>query len=105
MCSRVRFLAVLAAVVSYAAFGQTKSTQVVLLGTGLPRPDPKRSGPATAIVVNGTSYLIDAGPGIVRRATAAYDQGVKSLAAANLLTLFITPLHSDHTVGYPDLIF
>jgi len=102
---RIRFLAVLAALVSYAALGQTKSTQVVLLGTGTPRPDPKRSGPATAIVVNGTPYLMDAGPGIVRRATAAYDNGVKALAVANLLTLFITHLHSDHTVGYPDLIF
>jgi ribonuclease BN (tRNA processing enzyme) len=105
MYSRIRFLTVLAALVSYAAFGQTKSTQVVLLGTGLPRPDPKRSGPATTIVVNSTPYLIDAGPGIVRRATAAYDNGVKALAVANLLTLFITHLHSDHTVGYPDLIF
>ncbi len=80
-------------------------TQIVLLGTGLPRPDPKRSGPATAIVVNGKPYLIDAGPGIVRRATAAYDNGVKALAVTNLQTLFITHLHSDHTVGYPDLIF
>jgi ribonuclease BN (tRNA processing enzyme) len=71
----------------------------------VPRPDPKRSGPATAIVVNGKPYLIDAGPGIVRRATAAYDNGVKALAVTNLLTLFVTHLHSDHTVGYPDLIF
>jgi len=101
----------LAAFLSYTAFGQqvppptTKPTQIVLLGTGNPRPDPKRSGPATAIVVNGTPYLIDAGPGIVRRAQAAYDKGVKALAAPNLQTLFITHLHSDHTVGYPDLIF
>jgi ribonuclease BN (tRNA processing enzyme) len=80
-------------------------TKIVLLGTGLPRPDPKRSGPATAIVVNGKPYLIDAGPGIVRRTTAAYDNGIKALAVQNLLTLFITHLHSDHTVGYPDLIF
>src|SRR5438874_1298211 len=100
-----------AALISYPALGQqvsppaTKSTQIVLLGTGLPRPDPNRSGPATAIVVNGTPYLVDAGPGIVRRATAAYDKGVKALAVANLQTLFITHLHSDHTVGYPDLIF
>ncbi len=80
-------------------------TQIVLLGTGTPRPDPQRSGPATAIVVNGTPYLIDAGPGVVRRAAAAYDRGVKGLAVANLRTAFITHLHSDHTVGYPDLIF
>ncbi len=28
-------------------------TQVVMLGTGTPIPTPERSGPATAIVVNG----------------------------------------------------
>ena len=80
-------------------------TQIVLLGTGTPRPDPKRSGPATAIVVNGTAYLVDAGPGVVRRAQAAVDNGVKGLAVASLQTAFITHLHSDHTVGLPDLIF
>ena len=80
-------------------------TRVVLLGTGSPRPEPTRSGPATAIIVNDTAYLVDAGPGVVRRAVAAYEQGVTALAAAKLNTAFITHLHSDHTVGFPDLIF
>ena len=44
-----------------------QSTKIVLLGTGTPSPDPDRSGPATAVVVNGTPYLIDFGPGVVRR--------------------------------------
>lgn len=80
-------------------------TQVVLLGTGSPPADPQRSGPATAIVVNDTSYLVDLGPGVVRRAAAAAEKGIPSLAANRLQTAFITHLHSDHTVGYPDLIF
>jgi ribonuclease Z len=80
-------------------------TQVVLLGTGSPPADPQRSGPATAIVVNDTSYLVDLGPGIVRRAAAAAEKGFGSLAANRLQTAFVTHLHSDHTVGYPDLIF
>lgn len=80
-------------------------TQVVLLGTGTPRPDPQRSGPATAILVNDTAYIVDAGPGIVRRAQAGFEKGIKGLAVANLQTAFFTHLHSDHTVGYPDLIF
>lgn len=46
-------------------------TQIVLLGTGNPNPDPERAGPATAVVVRGRAYLVDAGPGIVRRAAAA----------------------------------
>src|SRR5215471_7353301 len=80
--------------------------QIVLLGTGNPASDPDRSGPATAIVVNGTPYLVDFGPGVVRRAAAAVrDRGVTSLQPTNLHIVFATHLHSDHTVGFPDLIF
>lgn len=79
-------------------------TQIVLLGTGTPSPDQDRSGPATAIVVNGTPYLIDFGPGVIRRAAAAYQKGIKGLAVTNLRIAFLTHLHSDHTAGYPDLI-
>jgi ribonuclease BN (tRNA processing enzyme) len=80
-------------------------TQVVLLGTGNPFPDPDRSGPATAIVVNGRAYLVDFGPGVVRRAKAAmFDKGITALEPTNLTVAFATHLHSDHTVGYPDLI-
>ncbi len=80
-------------------------TQVVLLGTGNPFPDPDRSGPATAIVVNGSAYLVDFGPGVVRRAKAAmFERGIKALEPTNLTIAFATHLHSDHTVGYPDLI-
>jgi ribonuclease BN (tRNA processing enzyme) len=80
-------------------------TQVVLLGTGTPPADPDRSGPATAIVVNGTPYLVDMGAGIVRRAKSAVaDRGIHALEPTNLRVVFVTHLHSDHTVGYPDLI-
>lgn len=80
-------------------------TMLVVLGTGTPNADPDRSGPALAVVVNGTAYLVDAGPGIVRRAAAAQRAGVAALAAKRLDRVFITHLHSDHTVGLPDLIF
>ena len=81
-------------------------TRIVLLGTGNPAPLPDRSGPATAIVVNDTAYLIDLGPGVVRRAeAAAVSRGIKALEAIRLRVAFVTHLHSDHTVGYPDLIF
>ena len=81
-------------------------TQIVMLGTGTPRPDPDRSGPATVIVVNGTPYLIDFGPGVIRRAVAAHNKGVLAIgpAAINLRTVFLTHLHADHTAGYPDLL-
>jgi len=80
-------------------------TQVVLLGTGTPGPTPERSGPATAIIVNGEPYLVDMGPGVVRRAAAAQQKGIAALAPINIKRVFVTHLHSDHTVGYPDLIF
>lgn len=80
------------------------STYVVMLGTGTPNPDPERSGPAMAVVHGDRSYLVDAGPGVFRRAAAAATRGVAALRAPNLRTLFLTHLHSDHTVGLPDLI-
>jgi len=85
---------------------RASKTQVVLLGTGNPFPDPDRSGPATAIVVNGSAYLVDFGAGVVRRAKAAmFDKGISALEPTNLKIAFVTHLHSDHTAGYPDLIF
>ncbi len=81
------------------------TTKLVLLGTGTPNADPDRWGPAVAVVVNDTSYLVDCGPGVVRRAAAAFRNGVPALDAPMLKRLFVTHLHSDHTLGYPDLIF
>ena len=46
-------------------------TRVVMLGTGTPNADPDRFGPSVAVVVDDTSYLIDFGVGVVRRAAAA----------------------------------
>lgn len=81
-------------------------TQVVLLGTGNPPADPDRSGPATAVVTGDTAYLVDFGAGVVRRAKSAVaDRGIAALEPVNLRVVFVTHLHSDHTVGYPDLIF
>lgn len=109
---RARIVVMLLLFITVPAAGQmpsmpaTSNTQVVLLGTGNPGLDPDRSGPATAIVVNGTAYLVDFGPGVVRRASAAFlNKGIKALEPTKLRVAFATHLHSDHTVGYPDLIF
>src|SRR5262249_45239422 len=72
---------------------------------GQPAPDPDRSGPATAIVIDENAYLVDFGPGVVRRAKAAVlDRHIIALEPANLKVAFATHLHLDHTAGYPDLI-
>jgi ribonuclease BN (tRNA processing enzyme) len=83
---------------------QNIDTKLVLLGTGSPFADPAKSGPSLAIVVNNTSYIVDAGPGVVRRAAQAKELGFPSLEAAQLKTLFITHLHSDHTIGLADIM-
>jgi len=67
-----------------------QNTQIVLLGTGTPSPDPELSGLATAIVVNGTPYLIDFGPGVVRPIAAASEQGIKGLTVVNVRVAFLT---------------
>lgn len=87
-----------------AAFGAVsplvaQDTHVILLGTGNPNPDPTRMGPAVAVVSGDNVYIVDAGPGVVRRAAQA---GIKM---DQLRRAFITHLHSDHTTGLPDLIF
>jgi ribonuclease BN (tRNA processing enzyme) len=73
-------------------------TKLVLLGTGTPNVDPLRSGPSTAIIVDGYPYIVDCGPGVVQRAVAA------GINVKLLNRLFITHLHSDHTAGYPDFL-
>jgi ribonuclease BN (tRNA processing enzyme) len=82
-----------------------QSAKVIMLGSGTPIPDPASSGPCVAIVVNGRAYLFDAGAGVVRRAEAAAEKfGMAALDATNLTRLFFTHLHSDHTLGYPDMM-
>ena len=91
----------------FAQLAPSEVTQVVMLGTGTPNPDPERSGPAVAIVVNGTPYLVDFGPGVVRRAAAmspSYGGPMEALEIKNLRHAFLTHLHSDHSAGLSDLI-
>lgn len=83
----------------------TITPRVVILGTGTPNADPDRWGPAVAVVAGGHAYLVDAGAGVVRRAAAAArDHEIAALSPEGLDRLFVTHLHSDHTVGLPDLV-
>jgi ribonuclease BN (tRNA processing enzyme) len=99
--------AILLSLVTAMAQSQASSptkTQVVILGTGTPVPSPDRSGPAVAVVVNGAAYLVDFGPGLVRRAAqAAGEKKIEALRPINLKIAFATHLHSDHTAGLSDL--
>jgi ribonuclease BN (tRNA processing enzyme) len=80
-------------------------TSVIMLGTGNPTLDPDRMGPATVVLVDSTAYLIDAGVGVVRRWAAAGRGGLTTLQPWQLHRLFVTHLHTDHTLGFAELIF
>src|SRR5437763_2037260 len=101
----MKLLAIVIALALTSALGGAQSrTRVVTLGTGTPNVDPDRFGPAVAVVVDDTSYLVGFGVGVVRRAAAAERAGVPALAATRLTRALTTHLHSDHTLGFADLI-
>ena len=88
-------------------FSDSGMTKLVLLGTGNPNPSPDQSGCALAIVVNDVPYVVDFGPGLIRRAAALsprYGGNIEGLDVKHIKRAFLTHLHSDHTTGYPDLI-
>jgi ribonuclease Z len=78
--------------------GATEDTfRVILLGSGSPIPAPERFGPATLVEAGPHRLLFDAGRGATIR---LYQLGVPF---STVDPLFLTHLHSDHTVGIPDL--
>ncbi|WP_117232624.1 MBL fold metallo-hydrolase [Vibrio maerlii] len=93
--------AVLALLVSTSALAET---EVLLLGTGTPVPDPDRSGPSTAVIVDGEAYIFDAGGGMVQRAIEAAEKyQLDALYPTNIKHVFITHLHSDHILDASEL--
>ena len=101
---RIAILIAAALLTTVVAPRAQSRSRVVMLGTGTPNADPDRYGPAVAIVVDETSYLVDFGVGVVRRAAAAERSGITALGATRLTRAFATHLHSDHTLGLADLI-
>jgi len=94
-------LAIAALLVSAAtANAAPDTTSVILLGTGTPVPNHAAQGPATAIQVGGRLFVFDAGPGVMRQMEAA---GLP-YRGGPVTAVFLTHLHSDHTLGLPDLI-
>ena len=88
-------------------YSPSSITKVIMLGSGTPDPDPQRMGPCVAIVVNDKAYIVDAGVNCVRQAAALskeYGANIEALNPENLDIVFITHLHSDHTLGLPDLM-
>ena len=99
MCAALTTRA-LAGCVSAAAQTPRDTTTLILLGTGTPVPDPAAQGPATAVTVGDRIFLFDAGAGVMRQMAAA---GL-SYRGGPITGVFLTHLHSDHTLGLPDVI-
>ncbi|WP_167610126.1 MBL fold metallo-hydrolase [Maribellus sediminis] len=102
----MKYLVLLSLTVLLNVFANAQ-TKVILLGTGTPNPDPDHAGSSVAILVNDNAYLVDFGAGLVRNAarmTPQYGGEFPQLEAKNLKLAFLTHLHSDHTIGLPDLL-
>jgi ribonuclease Z len=83
------------------------ATKLIVLGSGTPNPDPNRAGSGYAVVVNETPYLIDFGPGIIRRAASMsppWDGKIEAMTVKNFEHAFLTHVHSDHSAGLADLL-
>jgi ribonuclease Z len=87
----------LAAAVSLAAASQAQDFKVTLLGTGNPRPVMSRFGPSILVEAGKEKLLFDCGRGATQRLYQLH------IPFNDISALFLTHLHSDHTVGIPDL--
>jgi ribonuclease BN (tRNA processing enzyme) len=94
----VAALSLLPAPAAAAVPGDTAT--VILLGTGTPYPSHLAQGPATAVAIGPRLFVFDAGAGVSRQLEAA---GVP-VRGGPTVTVLLTHLHSDHTLGLPDLI-
>src|SRR5687768_6942021 len=74
-----------------------QTIKVTLLGTGTPLPSLERFGASTLVEAGGSYFLFDCGRGVTQR---LWQQKVQIGKVNNL---FLTHLHSDHTVGIPDV--
>ncbi|MGL4767747.1 MAG: MBL fold metallo-hydrolase [Formosimonas sp.] len=74
------------------------ASRLILLGTaGGPTPKPNRHASSHALVVNGSTYVIDCGDGVA-------DQMIRSkVKPASTRTIFITHHHSDHNADWGNL--
>src|SRR5258708_8224852 len=87
----------MAVMIALAACAPAQGFKVTLLGTGTPLPRMDRFGPSILVEAGKEKLLFDCGRGAAQR----LDQ-IK-VPFSDVTALFLTHLHSDHTVGIPDL--
>jgi ribonuclease Z len=79
------------------AAAQQRGIKVTLLGTGCPPPLMTRFGPSILVEAGGKKLLFDAGRGAMQRLMQI------RVRWQDVQGVFLTHLHSDHVVGFPDL--
>jgi ribonuclease Z len=72
--------------------------KVITLGTGSPIPDANRAGPSSLVRAAGRDLLFDCGRGVLMRLAGAFG------GPAQLDTVFLTHLHSDHVSDFNDVL-
>ncbi|MGYP003381969571 len=93
-----RLLALLLlAVAAGPAGAEDPKITISLLGTGCPPAVMNRFGPSTLVEAGQQKFLFDAGRGALQRLVQL---GVRW---QDVEGVFLTHLHSDHVVGFPDL--
>ena len=83
------------------------NTRLLLLGTaGGPTwwPNTTRCSISSAIAVGDALYLVDCGDGVGRRLQEALGRANPRPPLTTLRAIFLTHLHSDHTVDYPNIL-
>ena len=90
----------------YSAGGEDR---LVLLGTaGGANPKATRSGFSNALVVGSTAYIVDCGEGVhpqLQRAGITVNPTMAPPGTPRVTTVFLTHLHSDHLIDFPNLFF
>uniref|UniRef100_A0A831X1G0 MBL fold metallo-hydrolase n=1 Tax=Thermorudis peleae TaxID=1382356 RepID=A0A831X1G0_9BACT len=76
----------------------TVSLRLLLLGTGSPRPTLERANTGQVVFAGERTILVDCGAGVMRRLLES------GLDPARVTRLFLTHLHSDHTLDYAEFI-
>ena len=85
------------ALVLFASISFAQDIKVTLLGTGAPVPLIERFGPATFVEAGGQKFLFDCGRGAAQRLWQL------KIPLGQINMMLLTHLHSDHTVGIPDV--
>jgi ribonuclease BN (tRNA processing enzyme) len=93
-----------AQVTSRASALPAPRSAIIVLGDGTPVISADRSGTSIGIVVRGTIYIFDAGPGVIRRVFEAR-QRIREAPITRFGPVFVTHLHSDHTLGLAELLY